>query len=101
MEVIPPGSGQLTVPGCSGSMPVVAWEDDVANLRDMDLLDGEVETITAVDFRKVVGDVLMQVALGKRYVITRYGKPIAELHRPEPTAFELGAAVRRLGLAGS
>lgn len=69
-------------------------------LDKMNLLDGQKETITAMDFRKSPGEVLLQVALGKRYVITRYGKPVAEISQPEPTAFGLGAAVRELGVVG-
>ena len=68
-------------------------------LNNMNLLSGDVETISAMEFRKAPGDVLTQVALGKRYLITRYGEVIAEISRPEQTAIELGAAVRKLGLA--
>lgn len=65
-------------------------------LDEMDLLEGEVETITIMKFRASPGDVLMQVALGKRFMLTRYGKVVAEIHKPEPTALDLGAAARRV-----
>ena len=67
-------------------------------LRKMNLLEGEEETITSMEFRASPGEVLSQVELGKRYLITRYGKIVAEIRRPEPTALDLGAAVRALGL---
>lgn len=69
------------------------------NLKDMDLLVGQVETITATDFRMDPGDVFMQVAMGKKFIITKNGTPIAEIHRPKPPPVLLGAEVRRLGLA--
>lgn len=68
---------------------------DAVKLSEMNLLAGQTETITAMKFRKSPGEVLQQVALGKIYVITKYGKAIAEIHRSEPTAFELGAAIRK------
>jgi len=57
-------------------------------------LSGETETITAMDFRKAPGEVLTQVSLGKTFVITKNGRPIAVVSRPELTALELGAALR-------
>lgn len=39
------------------------------------------EYITAMDFRKSPGDVLMQARLGKVFVITHQGKPIAVLSK--------------------
>jgi antitoxin (DNA-binding transcriptional repressor) of toxin-antitoxin stability system len=44
-------------------------------------LDRKLETITAMDFRKSPGEVLASVALGKTYVITKAGKPVAVLSR--------------------
>lgn len=70
-----------------------------AKLQNMDLLAGEVERVTVMQLRQGPGDILDQVALGKKYVVTRYGKPVAEIKRPEPSALELGSAVRALGLA--
>ena len=68
-------------------------------LRDMRLLDGQEEVITVTDFRFAPGDVLDQVEQGKVFTVTRQGKPIATIRSPEPNALELGAAVRRAGLA--
>ena len=67
-------------------------------LKNMGLLRGQSETISITDFRKSPGEVLTQVELGKTFTITRNGHAIAVISLPEPTALELGAAVRRLGL---
>ena len=69
-------------------------------LADEKILKGKTETISAMDFRKSPGEVLLQVEMGKIYIITRNGKPVAEIRSPEPSAVELGAAVRKMGLAG-
>ncbi len=63
------------------------------------ILTGQTETITAMDFRRGPGDVLLQAQMGKIFNITKHDVIIAVLHAPEPDALELGAAVRRLGLA--
>ena len=63
-------------------------------------LAGQTETITAMDFRRTPGDVLLQTQLGKTFTITKNGTVVAVLSPPEPTALELGAAVRRRGVAG-
>jgi hypothetical protein len=68
-------------------------------LEKSKILTGQVETITAMDFRHGPGDVLLQAQMGKTFNITRHGVIIAVLHAPEPDAIELGAAVRCLGLA--
>ncbi len=72
----------------------------MAKLLDSDLLVGEHETITAMDLRKGPGDILTQVAMGKVFTITKQGKPIAVLSRPEEqdTLF-VASEIRRLGLA--
>lgn len=54
------------------------------------------ETITVSELRACPGDVLSQVEMGKTFTITRRGQVIAVLHPPEPTAFELGAAARKV-----
>ncbi|MEE8113139.1 MAG: hypothetical protein V3T23_02175 [Nitrososphaerales archaeon] len=48
---------------------------------EMDLLLGQHEVITAMDFRKSPGEVFDQVEIGKKFTITRAGKPIALLSR--------------------
>ncbi len=63
------------------------------------ILSGQTETITAMDFRRSPGDILMQAQMGKTFSITKNGIVIAQLSAPEPTALELGSAVRRLRLA--
>jgi len=68
-------------------------------IRDMQLLSGEHEEITAVDLRKQVGEVLEQAAMGKTFTITKMGKPICTISQHESLAPILGAEVRRLGLA--
>ena len=67
-------------------------------LDDMRLLDGQTETITMSELRSRPGDVIAQIQQGKTFTITKGGKAVAVMHAPEPTAFELGAAVRRLKL---
>jgi antitoxin (DNA-binding transcriptional repressor) of toxin-antitoxin stability system len=63
-------------------------------------LAGQTETITAMDFRKTPGDVLLQAQMGKTFLITKNGVVVAKLSAPESNALELGAAIRRLGLTG-
>lgn len=72
-------------------------------IADVRILTGQHEIITAMDFRKSPGEVLLQVTLGKKFTITRNGKAVAVIKaavEPELAALELGAAVRKLGLAG-
>ena len=61
------------------------------SIKDEISLVGRTETITMMDLRKKPGEVLSSVALGKTFIITRSGKPIAELKKlPEkPTIKEL------------
>lgn len=61
-------------------------------------LDGQQETITAMDFRRTPGDVLLQAQMGKVFTITRNGVAIATLAPIERNALELGAEIRRLRL---
>ena len=63
-------------------------------------LAGQTETITAMDFRRSPGDVLLQAQMGKVFQITKNGVVIATLSPPELNALELGAEVRRAGLQG-
>ena len=65
-------------------------------LTDNAILEGQFEEITSTEFRAHPGDVLMQVQLGKTFTITKNGKAIAVLSRPEPSALELAAECRRL-----
>lgn len=62
------------------------------------ILTGQEETITAMDFRRGPGDVLLQAQMGKVFNITRHGVVVAVLSPPESSALELGAEVRRLKL---
>lgn len=72
----------------------------MSKLLDSNLLVGEHETITAMDLRKGPGDILMQVAMGKVFTITKQGKPIAVLSRPEEQdALYVASEIRRLGLS--
>jgi antitoxin (DNA-binding transcriptional repressor) of toxin-antitoxin stability system len=48
------------------------------------------------DLRSRPGDIIDQVQMGKTFDITKAGKKVATLSKPEPNAFELGAAIRRL-----
>lgn len=69
-------------------------------VTDTALLEGHEETMTVMDFRKAPGDALLKVQMGMVITLTSYGKPVAVLMRPAPTALQLGAEIRRLGLAG-
>lgn len=59
-------------------------------------LAGQTETITAMDFRKAPGDVLLQAQMGKTFTITRNGVIVAVLSPPEMNELELGAEIRRM-----
>ena len=69
-------------------------------LTNTALLRGQTETITAMDFRKSPGDVLLQAQMGKTFTITRNGVIVAKLSPLEPDALEIGSAIRHLGLQG-
>jgi len=62
------------------------------------ILTGQTETITAMDFRRDPGDVLLQAQMGKTFNITKHGVVIAILCAPEPDAVELGREIRKLKL---
>lgn len=44
-------------------------------------LEGQIETITMMDLRSRPGEVFDSVALGKVYIFTKAGKPLAVLSR--------------------
>ena len=50
-------------------------------LRELRPLVGQLETITAMDFRRQPGEILDSVAQGKTFVVTKQGKPCALLTR--------------------
>lgn len=68
-------------------------------LTDMKLLKGKSEEISMTDLRSRPGDVIDQVQSGKTFTVTKAGKVVAVISQPEPNALELGAEIRRLGLA--
>jgi len=70
-------------------------------LPDMKIFSGQIEEITISDFRAAPGDTISQVQMGKNYDVTRNGHVVAVLREPELSALELGAAIRRLNLAGA
>ena len=47
-----------------------------------DQLVGEFEKITMMELRHHIGEIFLQVGLGKVYLLTRAGKPVAVLSRP-------------------
>ena len=51
-------------------------------IREETSLDGKLETITATDLRHAPGEVLASVQLGKRFIITKQGRPVAMLCPP-------------------
>lgn len=66
--------------------------------KDMKLLSGQHETISMMELRQCPGEVIDQILQGKRFTITRGDKIVADMHEHEPTALELGSAIRKLGL---
>lgn len=68
-------------------------------LTAMQLLKGKTEEISMTNLRSRPGDVIDQVQMGKTFTITKAGKVVAVISQPEPNALELGAEIRRLGLA--
>ena len=46
------------------------------------LLVGELEVMTLTDFRRGPGDVIAQVQMGKVFVLTKQGKPVAVISKP-------------------
>ena len=51
-------------------------------LEQIASLSGQIETITAMDWRKMPGEILDQVILGKTYLVTRRGRVVAVIQRP-------------------
>ena len=47
-----------------------------------DQLVGEFEKITMMELRCHIGEIFLQVGLGKVYLLTRSGKPVAVLSKP-------------------
>ena len=47
-----------------------------------DQLVGEFEKVTMMELRNHIGEIFLQVRLGKVYLLTRAGKPAAVLSRP-------------------
>ena len=81
-----------------GERPMPKHPKSHKRLSDMQLLGGKEVTITMMDLRSAPGDVMDLVLQGATITVTRQGKPIAVIHTPEPTAAELGAAARKLGI---
>ena len=46
------------------------------------LLVGEIEELSLMAFRKGPGDIIAQVQMGKVFLLTKQGKPVAVLSRP-------------------
>lgn len=55
-------------------------------------LEGKLEVISLTDFRTRPGEVMEQVALGKTYVIERYGKEVGVLSRVPGTQLAMHVA---------
>ena len=51
-------------------------------LQDEVSLTGKFERITLMDLRRQPGEVFASVALGKVFVVTKNGKPIAVISKP-------------------
>ena len=60
-----------------------AWLDaNMKTIKDQLTLNGKIETITAGELRQQPGEVLESVALGKTFVVTKRGSPIAVISKP-------------------
>jgi len=70
-------------------------------LVNMVTLDDKFEQITATELRTSSGEILTQISMGKTFIITKRGSPIAVITKPEPNAFELGSAIRKAELLGN
>ncbi|HEC60900.1 MAG TPA: type II toxin-antitoxin system prevent-host-death family antitoxin [bacterium] len=51
-------------------------------LKDEISLVGRLEEITLMDLRKSTGEIFQAVSLGKTFVITKAGKPVAVISKP-------------------
>lgn len=51
-------------------------------IKDEVSLEDKIDTITASELRQRPGEVLDSVALGKTFVITKNGKPVAVVMKP-------------------
>lgn len=49
---------------------------------NQDQLVGEFEKITMMELRRHIGKIFLQVGLGKVYLLTHAGKPVAVLSKP-------------------
>lgn len=58
-------------------------------LKDEVTLAGKLETITITELRQQPGEVLTNVGLGKTYVVTKNGKPVAVVSKPPGEALSL------------
>jgi len=58
-------------------------------VADMNLLAGQTEKITMSDLRRQPGEVIKQVQMGKVFTITKAGKAVAVLSKPEPSGAAL------------
>lgn len=65
-------------------------------LTDIQLFAGQQEAIAMMELRRHPGDVIAQVQMGKVFIITKSGKPVAVISKPEPSALALGAALRAI-----
>ncbi len=64
--------------------------------QEVESLSGREEIITVSELRARPGDVLSQVDLGKTFKVTRCGRVIAVISKPELSAIELGSICRSM-----
>lgn len=50
-------------------------------LHESEPLRGQIDHLTLMDFRTAPGDAIAQVQMGKVYVLTKAGKPVAVLSK--------------------
>lgn len=59
-------------------------------------LKGQSEEITISELRSKPGEVFAQVEMGKEFTITKSGKVVAEIKKPEEFDWAALAAIRRI-----
>jgi antitoxin (DNA-binding transcriptional repressor) of toxin-antitoxin stability system len=68
-------------------------------MSELQLLAGQHERITIVEFRLAPGEVLGQVMQGKRFTITKYGRVVADLTPVGTSEPEAAGESKRVGVA--
>lgn len=65
-------------------------------LAEIVSLEGQCEEITISDLRSKPGDVFSQVDLGKEFTVTKNGRVVAEIKKPEQFDWKALSILRKL-----